>query len=96
MPIFKKGYGKELEMSDLHKYCKIDEPIEVANALEVSWNDELKKKNPSLVRALFTTFGLRYFCYAMILIVSVSHHLFSNPNINVRDRSVLQKLFSHS
>lgn len=73
IPIFKKGYSRELEMGDLHKYCKIDEPVQVADALEATWNKELKKRKPSLVRALFTTFGLRYFCYAMILILSVSN-----------------------
>jgi hypothetical protein len=72
IPIFKKGYKKEMELPDLHKYCEADTPRLVSDQLEVNWNKELKTKNPSVVRALARSFGLRYILYACICLLTVS------------------------
>jgi ATP-binding cassette subfamily C (CFTR/MRP) protein 4 len=73
IPIFRKGYGKELDFFDLHKYCEADSPEVVADRLEKNWNIELKtKRNPSVVRALARAFGLRYLVYACICLITVS------------------------
>ena len=70
IPLFKTGYKKELELPDLHKYCAADDPKRVSDQLEIYWNKELKKSKPNVVRALGMTFGLRYFMYAMILLIT--------------------------
>lgn len=73
IPVFKKGYTKELDFSDLHKYCISDTPEHVADKLEKNWITELKtKRNPNVVRALAHAFGLRYILYATICILTVS------------------------
>lgn len=76
IPIFKKGYSKELDFFDLHQYCEADTPEVVANRLEKNWNIELKtQRNPSVVRALARAFGWRYLMYAFICLITVSHPL---------------------
>lgn len=72
IPIFRKGYRKELEFPDLHKYCEADTPEKVADRLERNWKKELETKNPSVIRALARAFGLRYIMYAAICIITVS------------------------
>ena len=78
VPMFKKGYGKELDFSDLHRYCEADTPVKVAERLERNWNKELEtQKSPNVVRALARAFGLRYLVYACICLVTVSFLLWS-------------------
>lgn len=73
IPVFKKGYQKELDVTDLHKYCLSDTPETVADELEKNWNKEIKtQRNPNVVRALARAFGLRYLLYAMICLITVS------------------------
>ena len=73
IPIFRKGYNKELEFVDLHKYCEADTPERVADRLERNWNKELEtQRNPNVVKALGRAFGLRYLLYAAICLITVS------------------------
>ena len=61
-----------MELTDLHEYCQADNPKKVSDELERNWNKELKTKNPSVVRALARSFGLRYILYASICLLTVN------------------------
>ncbi|KAF9199094.1 hypothetical protein BGZ49_010827 [Haplosporangium sp. Z 27] len=60
-PLMRKGYAKPLTMNDLWGLRKEDQSKNVSNTFAATWDNELKKKNPSLLRALARAFGKPFF-----------------------------------
>ncbi|KAF9435675.1 hypothetical protein BGZ76_005767, partial [Entomortierella beljakovae] len=59
--LMRKGYAKPLSMDDLWGLRKEDQSKNVSNVFEVVWEKELKKKNPSLIRALASAYGRPFY-----------------------------------
>ncbi|KAF9145057.1 hypothetical protein BGX30_010456 [Mortierella sp. GBA39] len=57
----RKGYAKPLTMGDLWGLRKEDQSKNVSNTFASAWEKELKKKHPSLLRALATAFGKPFY-----------------------------------
>lgn len=72
VPLFKKGYRKELNFTDLYRYCTADDPKKATEVVEKNWYKELKKDDPSIVRALVRSFGFQYTLIAFICLLTVS------------------------
>lgn len=74
VPIFKKGYGKQLDIDDLYKPLKSDKSKILGDRLEKQWNALLIKckntpKEPSYLKALLLTFWPELLFLASILFV---------------------------
>lgn len=74
LPIFYKGYKKELEVSDMFETLQEHRSDKMGDKLEAAWEKErvLAKKasrDPSLLRALLREFGLYLFMYGCIVAV---------------------------
>ncbi|XP_066999504.1 ATP-binding cassette sub-family C member 4 [Anabrus simplex] len=72
--LFWKGYRTELEEHDLYNPLEEDQSEVLGDRLERAWNAELaraKAKNvqPSLLRAIFRAFYVRYALYGLVLAV---------------------------
>ncbi|CAG5134060.1 unnamed protein product, partial [Candidula unifasciata] len=72
-PVFKKGYKAPLEESDLYNVCPSDASEYLGNRLESEWIKQLKLeekgKRPSLLRALFNTFGVHYILVGFMVLL---------------------------
>ncbi|XP_055867950.1 ATP-binding cassette sub-family C member 4-like isoform X5 [Biomphalaria glabrata] len=67
-PLFKKGYKRPLEDTDLYNVCPSDSSEYLGNKLEDEWNKQLKKGGkPSLLKALMRTFGLQYMLVGLVV-----------------------------
>ncbi|KAF9109012.1 hypothetical protein BGX27_008133, partial [Mortierella sp. AM989] len=55
--LMRKGYNKPLTMDDLWELRNDDQSKKVSLSFEEAWEKELKKKTPSLIRALAAAFG---------------------------------------
>ncbi|KAK7479006.1 hypothetical protein BaRGS_00029767, partial [Batillaria attramentaria] len=73
-PLFKKGRTQELETEDMYNVCPEDSSGKLGTDLEQEWMKELKKREesggrvkPSLLKALFRLFGLRYMLLGIIV-----------------------------
>lgn len=74
LPIFYKGYKKELEVSDMFETLQEHRSDKMGDKLEAAWEKErvLAKqasRDPSLLRALLREFGLYLFMYGCIVAV---------------------------
>ncbi|GAB5588211.1 hypothetical protein Unana1_03111 [Umbelopsis nana] len=56
-PLMKLGYKQPLLMEDLWNLKPEDQSAVISERFEQNWDREMKKKNPSLLRALFATVG---------------------------------------
>ncbi|KAI9315926.1 multi drug resistance-associated protein MRP [Dichotomocladium elegans] len=56
-PLMRLGYKKPLVMDDLWNLKTSDQSAVIGDVFEKHWNQELKKKKPSLLRALVKTVG---------------------------------------
>lgn len=65
-PMMKYGYKNYLTQDDLWTLRRRDTTSVTLNILEESWQQELKKKKPSLWLALFKSFGGSYFHGAIV------------------------------
>ncbi|KAI8898763.1 P-loop containing nucleoside triphosphate hydrolase protein [Globomyces pollinis-pini] len=63
-PLMKLGYTKVLDMDDLWTLRKVDSSAYNSANFQKNLSAELRKKRPSLVRALFYTFALDFFSSA--------------------------------
>ncbi|KAI1307616.1 ATP-binding cassette sub-family C member 4 [Halotydeus destructor] len=71
IPLFKKGYQRDIELSDLHLPSCIDEPRYVFAKLDKEWAKEIKSsKKPNIVRAVVKAFGLRHLLICQLLFFS--------------------------
>ncbi|XP_067118442.1 ATP-binding cassette sub-family C member 4-like isoform X1 [Centruroides vittatus] len=68
-PLFMKGYKTELEVNDLYQNPKTDCSEKLGDRLQKQWDKELKKKHPSLLKAVIRTFGCLYFLHASLILV---------------------------
>ncbi|KAF9359131.1 hypothetical protein BGX26_000075 [Mortierella sp. AD094] len=59
--LMRKGYSKPLTMDDLWGLRKEDQSKNVSNTFAASWDRELKKKHPSLLKALAGAFGKPFY-----------------------------------
>ncbi|XP_046373552.2 ATP-binding cassette sub-family C member 4-like isoform X2 [Haliotis rufescens] len=61
--LFRKGYKKDLDISDVYDVCQEDEASQVVRTMEGCWKDEIQKladgKNVSLFKTVFRAFKLR-------------------------------------
>ncbi|XP_046581519.1 ATP-binding cassette sub-family C member 4-like isoform X2 [Haliotis rubra] len=61
--LFRNGYKKDLDISDMYDVCQEDESSQVVRTLERCWKDEIQKladgKNVSLFKTVFRAFKLR-------------------------------------
>lgn len=57
IPLYQIGNKRPLEFSDLYGCCHQDEPIIVTSRLEKAWHEQLKKPEPSFLKALTKTFA---------------------------------------
>ncbi|KAI8141790.1 multi drug resistance-associated protein MRP [Fennellomyces sp. T-0311] len=64
-PLMRLGYREPLTMDDLWNLKEDDQSAVVGEKFQKNWNDELKKKNPSLTRALIRTVGAPYIFAAL-------------------------------
>lgn len=73
LPLFVAGNRKDLELEDLHQVPSNDEPHLVAEVFEKSWRAELRRsKSPSVLRAIFRTWGWGWFLYSQLNTFAVS------------------------
>ncbi|KAL0484005.1 ATP-binding cassette, subfamily C [Acrasis kona] len=63
------GYKKVLEMGDLFHLREEDRAKNVGKILEHHWEEELKKKNPSLLLAIHRAFGTRFYLAGIIKVM---------------------------
>ncbi|RZC41834.1 ABC tran domain containing protein, partial [Asbolus verrucosus] len=69
LPIFFKGYEKQLTEDDLYGPLKEHESKKLGDIIEAAWDTEIKThKDPSLWRILRKVFGLEFVIYGLILI----------------------------
>ncbi|KAF9112024.1 hypothetical protein BGX27_004109 [Mortierella sp. AM989] len=59
--LMRKGYSKPLTMDDLWGLRKEDQSKNVSNTFAATWERELKKKHPSLLKALANAFGRPFY-----------------------------------
>ncbi|KAF9093229.1 hypothetical protein BGX29_010035 [Mortierella sp. GBA35] len=59
--LMRKGYAKPLTMDDLWGLRKEDQSKNVSNTFAAAWENELKKNNPSLIKALSKAFGRPFY-----------------------------------
>lgn len=74
IPIFLKGYRKDLEISDLPETLKTHKSEKLGNKLATAWEQEQArvkikggKGKPSLTRTLGKVFGLEIMAYGVLL-----------------------------
>ncbi|CAG9859549.1 unnamed protein product [Phyllotreta striolata] len=72
LPMFKKGYSKNLEVEDLYNPLAQDRSKFLGDRLQLHWScqvEKAKKTNsePNLLRALIKTFWLDYFYLGLLL-----------------------------
>ncbi|KAF9162294.1 hypothetical protein DFQ26_003685 [Actinomortierella ambigua] len=60
-PLMRKGYSNPLTMNDLWQLRKVDQSHEASGHFERTWNKELTKKHPNLVRAIAKAFGRPFY-----------------------------------
>ncbi|KAJ6222676.1 hypothetical protein RDWZM_001221 [Blomia tropicalis] len=72
IPLFNKGYRKDLEVADLWQNPKVDASERLGSRLQDEWDKELKnrKQKPSLLRAIQRAFGFWYWMSASLSILS--------------------------
>ncbi|GFN98114.1 cystic fibrosis transmembrane conductance regulator [Plakobranchus ocellatus] len=70
-PLFKKGYKRSLEDTDLYNVCPEDASDYLGEKLKTEWDKQLERqergKEPSLLRALAATFGLQYMLLGIVV-----------------------------
>ncbi|XP_060582248.1 ATP-binding cassette sub-family C member 4-like isoform X3 [Ruditapes philippinarum] len=71
-PLFKKGYGRQLEIDDMYNVTVEDQSDKLGERLEKEWKKEVDKckdgkRKPSLFQALFKIFGLEYILLGFVL-----------------------------
>ncbi|KAI1317577.1 hypothetical protein EDD11_008147 [Mortierella claussenii] len=59
--LMRKGYAKPLTMDDLWGLRKEDQSRNVSDTFAAAWDKELKKSNPSLLKALANAFGRPFY-----------------------------------
>ncbi|KAF9327392.1 hypothetical protein BG006_009279 [Podila minutissima] len=59
--LMRKGYAKPLTMDDLWVLRKQDQSHSVSDTFAAAWEKEIKKTNPSLVRAISAAFGKPFY-----------------------------------
>lgn len=69
-PLYKLGYSRPLEFTDLYRCAEKDEVSRVTKKLQVQWDRELKRKKPSLYRALKRAFGWSIFMHNSIIVIT--------------------------
>lgn len=72
MPLFWKGYKRDLEVTDLTDALKEHKSNRLGDKLQAAWKrEEEKAKNsnrkPSLGRVLSRVFGLEFMFYGLVL-----------------------------
>ncbi|KAF9972607.1 hypothetical protein BGZ73_004232 [Actinomortierella ambigua] len=60
-PLMRAGYANPLTLNDLWQLRKVDESHTVSGQFEQAWDKQLKKKNPSLVRAISQAYGRPFY-----------------------------------
>lgn len=69
IPLFYKGFYKDLEIEDLFKPLASHKSSVLGDKLEKAWKKELKlNKNPSLWRALRAVFGLELLLHGFVFV----------------------------
>ncbi|KAB0797837.1 hypothetical protein PPYR_08830 [Photinus pyralis] len=68
IPTFIAGYKKDLEVSDLYKTYTGHQSKLLGDQIEKVWQEELRRKKPSLRRVLFKIYGVSYLLAGLILL----------------------------
>lgn len=68
--IFKRGYKKVLDVADLFQPLKADRSTSLGDRLEAKWENQLKTRKPSLIKAILATFWKEIGFLACITIVN--------------------------
>ncbi|RIA93900.1 ATP-binding cassette transporter 1 [Glomus cerebriforme] len=79
-PLMKLGHRKFLTIDDLWNLDTEDQSKKVSEKFEAAWNKELKKKNPSLLKAIAFTFGSQ-FAFAAVFKASQDCLNFVQPQL---------------
>ncbi|XP_077294803.1 putative multidrug resistance-associated protein lethal(2)03659 [Arctopsyche grandis] len=66
-PLFWTGYKRDLEINDLYQPLKEHTSSSLGDKFQVLWDDEAKKKSPSLLRVMVRCYGLECAMFGMIL-----------------------------
>ncbi|KAF5303186.1 hypothetical protein FQA39_LY10099 [Lamprigera yunnana] len=66
LPTFVKGYRKDLEENDITEHLEEHASNNLGNRLEKQWEQELRKKHPSLCKAILRTFGVELVLVGMV------------------------------
>ncbi|XP_076312443.1 ATP-binding cassette sub-family C member 4-like [Tachypleus tridentatus] len=71
IPLFLKGWKKNLKEGDLYNNCAADSSEHLGNILQREWNKEIVKNNagkkPSLKKAVIRSFGWKYAAMVLLL-----------------------------
>lgn len=72
--LFYKGAKRGLQVSDLYKHAKANDSESVTDRLEKNWYKQVERAkikggNPSLLKALFTTFFWDYMFYGIVCFI---------------------------
>ncbi|CAG9859550.1 unnamed protein product [Phyllotreta striolata] len=72
LPMFKKGYSKNLEVEDLYNPLAADRSQFLGNKLQLYWNNQIEKakktnSEPSLLKALINTFWWDYLYLGVLI-----------------------------
>ena len=74
-PLFKLGFRRSLQLSDLFRPPPSDDPVKVTYELSREWHKQMDKPDKSkvsLTAAIFNAFGLRYLLACQLLVIAVS------------------------
>ncbi|XP_046746905.1 ATP-binding cassette sub-family C member 4-like [Diprion similis] len=74
LPIFRKGYKRDLQIEDLYDPLKSNESESLGDRLEREWKKELAKRpksHPSLLRALIRIFWMPFMIQGVMLFVQL-------------------------
>ncbi|XP_072399246.1 probable multidrug resistance-associated protein lethal(2)03659 [Diabrotica undecimpunctata] len=72
LPLFKKGYSKELTEDDMYQHRKSHDSGDLGDELEKIWNKQLTKKKPSVIKALAKRFVPEWIMLNCIILISES------------------------
>ncbi|XP_055381053.1 probable multidrug resistance-associated protein lethal(2)03659 [Condylostylus longicornis] len=65
--LFRKGFNRPLKEEELYEHIPSLDCETVAQKFANLWEDELKRKNPSIIRVIFCAFGKSFIIYALLL-----------------------------
>jgi ABC-type multidrug transport system, ATPase and permease components len=88
IPLFKKGYHKDLAEEDLYNPLKKDKSQYLGDKLEVEWEKQMKKKKPSLLKAIGWSFRWEYTILGLL-------HAINDLGIRLTQPLLLGKLLEY-